>query len=262
MSAAKQFLDPTALEEAFGAMVGAHRSQDPREPLVEFATFSGDAGDVKIADGCCYLRLTRHGAIDDEGKAHEMWARLAAPGGLWVVPRVETEMLVVAPGGVGVGAAWAFHAAQSPRAKVSRDQAYLDLDSETTLLALAKAFVFRAAACTFGVDPATGAFQVSFSNGTRLEVTSSAIRLVVCDATGVATAVVVDATGVTTACAPAGVPSVTHKIDGTAGSVVSKGTGTFSAQHPYGALGLTAALGIAYGASSPSVPSATWRVQP
>lgn len=257
-----KFLDPTALDEAFGTLVSAHRGQDPREPLVEFATFSGDAADVKIADGCCYLRLTRHGTIDDEGKAHEMWARLAAPGGLWVVPRVETEMLVVAPGGVGVGAAWAFHEAQSPRAKVSRDQAYLDIDADTTLLALAKAFVFRASACTFGVDPTSGDFQVSFSNGTRLEVTSSAIRLVVCDATGVATAVVIDATGVTTACAPGGVPSVTHKIDGSAGSVFSKGTGTFSAQHPYGSLGLVASLGIAYGASSPSVPSATWRVQP
>jgi hypothetical protein len=140
-------------------------------PSTELCVFSGKAEDWQKDGNAVYLRLTASRLQDRDGNPHEVWARLFAPAGLWVIPRAETEMVVlVAPHSGGTPAAgWCMHSAQTPPAKLDQEKAYLVLDDVVKWLISCGGFAIKGATGTVvGVDRDTGKFQVSLANGSYL----------------------------------------------------------------------------------------------
>jgi len=232
-------------------------------PKIEFATFSGKETDWRKDDTAVYLRLACHTRIDGDGKPYELWARLAAAGGLWWIPRQETEVMVLSPPNLDTnpGAAWCLMTAQLPPTKVSQDKAFLSIPTDTKLLASAMGFMFKANGLTLNMDD--GKFVLSFPNGTRFEADQGGFRFVVVDSIGaIAAAHWIDGMGISTSLSSLGVPTLQAQMKALDGSVTTFGLGVFSAQHPFGSLGVAPVGPIAYGPGPSSLASATWKVQP
>lgn len=263
----KPFHDGIDLIEVIVATVREELASNDRRSRIELVKFSGKDDDViRAPDGSkVYLRCTSERRRDGEGHPTPMVLRLASVAGFWFVPDSAAELVAFVPEDVGqaLGAGYVLPMLLTPPTKLGLGvKAFWKLGASAKLLVEAAAVMFRTASgATFGLTE-DGKFTLSFSNGTRFEADSSAFRFVVVDAVGIATAVVIDATGVTTQCAPLGVPSITHKIDGTSGSWQSAGLGTFTAKHPFGFLGIAAVSPVAHGASPTNLLSVTWKVQP
>lgn len=233
---------------------------------IELVKFSGKDDDViRAPDGSkVYLRCTSERRRDGEGNPTPMVLRLAGIAGFWFIPDSAVEMVALIPEDVGqaLGAGYVLPMLLTPPTKLGLGlKAFWKLGA-AKLLVEAAAVMFRTkTGASFGLDD-DGKFILSFANGSRFEAEAGAFRFVIVDSVGIATAVVIDATGVTTQCAPGGVPTITHKIDGTSGAMQSAGVGTFTAKHPFGFLGVVAASPIAHGASPINPLSATWKVSP
>lgn len=256
----KQRIDPASLEESLGAFIEGFLRESPDMPLVEFATFSGLATDFKVdtVTSAVFLRLRRDMALDGEGKPHELWARLAAPSGLWVIPRVETEVLVLAPAlaASSPGGAWCFLTAQSPRAKVSQSKAYLDLDDETELAASAMAYTLRAVCGSFFSISAEGQITLGALDGSHIAIDPVAhkIQVVVTDGATpspkVIAAITLDSDGIKHFVD--GSHKAIQHLDASTGGWKTIGSGQFLAGHPGGCLGpvATSFVGLPGGAAS------------
>lgn len=249
---------PESLEEFVRQCV----AQSGAMPSVEFVTFSGRAEDWERGPGCILLRCTRTQTTDEDGQPYETWLRLFAPGGLWHIPRVETEMLAVIPPNLGelTGNGWVMWGAQLPPDLVNQEKALLPFDEATVFASRAKAHLFRSAHGTaFGVDPATGDFVVTFDNGSRFVLRPSGAQFVFVTDTAPATIkTVVDFSR----------EAVSWSIDGKSaarwdntGRFVSEGLGAVVLKHPGGRLGLATSAQIAgiVGVALPAA-SATWSV--
>lgn len=250
-------------EEAFEAMVRKVIETDPSMPLVEFMTFSGAATDWRKDAGHILLRLTGR-AQDESGQAHEVWARLVAPSGAWVVPKVETEMLVICPPQLYLrqGVAWAFHGAQLPPGKVDQETAYWPLDDTTTLLIKAGGFSLKCGDTMLDIDKTSGVAQISsVSKGTHiaLDPVTNAIEMAVGDGTTTLAAFRLDATGISLSTQKAdGTKKHVWKLDAQTGNFIGAGTGSFFAVYANGGLGKTPTIPI----GNPTLISGSWGVTP
>lgn len=153
--------------ESFAAFVLECVKSSGVFPDVDSAVFSGKAEDIKQDEDAVFLRLRPNRLLDKDGKPYEMWARLFAPGGLWVLPSEETEMMVFAPPHVGdaPGVGWCMHTAQKPPAKLGLAKAFLQLPDTVRFLIRCGSWAIKMAQNTIvGVDP-DGKFQVSVANG-------------------------------------------------------------------------------------------------
>jgi hypothetical protein len=143
-------------------------------PRVELAEFGGTDADWRKDGDAVYLRLSVHSSHDNDGEPHELWARLFAPGGLWHIPRVRTEVMVLIPPHVEVaGVGWCLAHAQTPPAKLDRDKSFLDLPDAVKLLVKAGGWAIRAALgkTIIGVDRVTGEFSVMINGKSFVKFT-------------------------------------------------------------------------------------------
>lgn len=152
--------NPTETLEAFIARIIATTGA---KPTVETATFSGEDKDWQKDENAVYMRLQSHGRLDGAGESYEVWARLCAPAGVWRIPRVPTEMMLIAAPYTdeSPGTGWCFATAQNPPDKLDRDHAYMDIDEDTWLLTRAGGWAVKVGEVTVGIEKGTSKFQVS-----------------------------------------------------------------------------------------------------
>lgn len=128
-----------------GASIGETLSEFVRQAAtsgarIEHVRFSGLATDVSISADAIYLRCTTMRIADSEGNPGELWGRLQGIGGLWMIPRVACEVVILIPQDVETpGVGWVLATtADTPPTGVSQTVARLVFDTETTLQIQAK----------------------------------------------------------------------------------------------------------------------------
>lgn len=253
--------DPSSFEEVLENYVRKALVGSSALPQIEFCTFSGAASDWKKDGNAIFLRLQRSGVVDEAGNPHELWARLFCPAGIFIIPTVATEMLVIVPPEAeGAGVGWAFYGAQLPPQAVSQTVARWDIDKNTTLCAWAGGWAFRGGpgGSTFvSIDTPTGDAQISTLSGHHIALSNShdSIELQITDkatpASNPLSTIRMDATGILLQTAQAGI------FIGADGTIKTIGSGAITFAHPGGCFGPlpTMPVGTAGGGAS-----SAWRM--
>ena len=222
---------------------------------IELCTFSGNVADIEQDAQSCRLRLTSTTELDGDGNGHERMGRLAGIGGRWVIPPlgVVTEVVLLsAKSATGFSCGWVLWGAQQPPGKLAMGTAYTFVSDDTTELFRGLAHVFKSKfGTTFGVDPATGNFQITLANSTRLTLAQDAIELAVMDDSSPPqpkSAFRIDRDGI-------GLLSggnIVARWDGNAGTFTQVASGACSLAHPGIGFGPNPTIPVAVGAGTPA----------
>jgi hypothetical protein len=258
----KESIDPTNVLEVIEEVVRYVVAQMVLQP--ELATFSGSPDDWKIDGNAVYVRLQRTRARDAEGNPHELWARLFAPNGEFMVPDTETEMLVVFGADTqGIpGAAWCFYGAQLPPKKASQTVARQDVSSAMKVLKSAGGWTFRggpAGESFLTIDRDTGIVMMSIASGTYVGINkeTNAIHLQVSKDGQVKAALVLDEKGLHFTAGG----KVVLDLDGDTGTQTMYGTGVCYLSSAHGFIGpIAGAILPLAGAAPPAAVPTGWAV--
>lgn len=268
--AKKQFEDGTDLIEIIWAIVREALGTDERRSRIELVRFSGKEDDVIRSpdEKIVYLRCQSERRRDGEGNATPFVCRLASVGGFWWIPDAECELVAFIPEEVG-GASFAGYvlpiSVTPPKKLASGVKAFWKLGTAAKLLVEAGGIIFKAGAgTTFGIDKDTGAFSVTMSNGTHLQLLPGSLQIAICDGAtpnNVLAALRLSADGVELVSSkPSAGKKQIWKLDAATGDAVLVGTGTFYGVYSRGALGKTPTGTIDY--ASAGATSTSWYVSP